>query len=44
MLSGVEHARMNSRDAFTVFAGFRMFFGPQSNAPYPGNKLLKGIW
>ena len=44
VLSGVEHARMNSRDAFTVFAGFRMFFGPQSNAPYPGNKLLKGIW
>ena len=44
VLSGVEHARMNSRDAFTVFAGFRMFFGPHSNAPYPGNKLLKGIW
>lgn len=44
VLSGVEHARMNTRDAFTVFAGFRMFFGPHSNAPYPGNKLLKGIW
>jgi len=44
LLTGVEHARMNNRDAFTVFAGFRMFFGPQSNAPYPGNKLLKGIW
>ena len=44
LLTGMEHARMNNRDAFTVFAGFRMFFGPQSNAPYPGNKLLKGIW
>jgi len=27
-----------------VWAGIRMFFGPQSNAPYPGNKLLKGRW
>jgi phosphate-selective porin OprO/OprP len=44
LLTGVEHARMNNRDSFTVFAGFRMFFGPHSNAPYPGNKLLKGIW
>ena len=44
LLTGMEHARMNHRDAFTLFAGFRMFFGPQSNAPYPGNKLLKGIW
>ena len=44
LLTGMEHARMNNRDAFTLFAGFRMFFGPQSNAPYPGNKLLKGIW
>lgn len=44
LLTGVEHARMNNRDAFTVFAGFRMYFGPHSNAPYPGNKLLKGIW
>ena len=44
LLTGVEHARMNNRDSFTVFAGFRMYFGPHSNAPYPGNKLLKGIW
>jgi phosphate-selective porin OprO/OprP len=44
LLTGMEHARMNNRDAFTLFAGFRMFFGPHSNAPYPGNKLLKGIW
>ncbi len=44
LLTGVEHARMNNQDAFTVFAGVRMFFGPHSNAPYPGNKLLKGTW
>jgi phosphate-selective porin OprO/OprP len=44
LLTGVEHARMNNQDSFTVFAGFRMYFGPHSNAPYPGNKLLKGIW
>jgi phosphate-selective porin OprO/OprP len=44
LLTGMEHARMNGRDAFTLFAGFRMFFGPHSNAPYPGNKLLKGVW
>jgi hypothetical protein len=44
LLSGIEHARMNHRDVVTVFAGFRLFFGPHSNAPYPGNKLLKGIW
>ncbi len=30
--------------SLSLFAGVRMFFGPHSNAPYPGNKLLKGIW
>ncbi len=44
LLTGLEHARMNDRDTFTVFAGLRFFFGPHSSAPYPGNKLLKGIW
>ena len=44
IMTGLEHARMNNRDAFTLYAGFRMFFGPHSNAPYPGNKLLKGVW
>ena len=42
LLGGMEYSRMNQRDAFMVFAGIRMFFGPHSNAPYPGNKLLKG--
>jgi len=44
LLTGMEYARMNQRDSFMVWAGIRMFFGPQSNAPYPGNKLLKGRW
>ena len=44
LLTGMEYARMNQRDSFMVWAGIRMFFGPHSNAPYPGNKLLKGIW
>jgi phosphate-selective porin OprO/OprP len=44
VMSGVEYARMDSRDVFTFFAGFRMFFGPHSNAPFPGNQMLKGRW
>lgn len=44
LLTGMEYARMNQRESFMVWAGIRMFFGPQSNAPYPGNKLLKGRW
>ena len=44
LLTGMEYARMNQRDSFMVWAGIRMFFGPHSNAPYPGNKLLKGRW
>ncbi len=44
LLTGMEYARMNQRDSFMVWPGIRMFFGPHSNAPYPGNKLLKGKW
>jgi phosphate-selective porin OprO/OprP len=44
VMTGVEYSKMNSRDVFTFFAGLRMFFGPHSNAPFPGNKLLKGGW
>jgi phosphate-selective porin OprO and OprP len=42
--AGVEYAKMNDEDALTLFAGFRMYFGPHSNAPFPGNKMLKGHW
>jgi phosphate-selective porin OprO/OprP len=44
VMTGLEYSKMNSRDVFTFFAGLRMFFGPHSNAPFPGNKLLKGGW
>lgn len=44
VMTGVEYAKMDDRDAVTFFAGFRMFFGPDSNAPFPGNKMLKGRW
>ncbi len=44
VMTGVEYSKMNDRDVFTFFAGFRMFFGPHSNAPFPGNRMLKGRW
>jgi hypothetical protein len=42
--TGVEYATMDDEDTLTTFVGFRMFFGPHSNAPFPGNKLLPGHW
>ena len=44
LMTGVEYATMGGEDTLTAFAGFRMFFGPQSNAPFPGNKMLEGQW
>lgn len=44
LLAGVEYATMGGEDTLTTFVGFRMFFGPQSNAPFPGNKMLEGQW
>ena len=44
LMASIEYATMNSEDTLTAFAGFRMFFGPQSAAPFPGNKMLKGRW
>jgi hypothetical protein len=35
---------MSDENALTVWAGFRMFFGPDSDAPFPGNKMLEGVW
>ncbi len=42
LVSGVEYARMNDEDVLTTSIGFRMFFGPHSGAPFPGNKMLDG--
>jgi phosphate-selective porin OprO and OprP len=44
LMTGLEYATMSHEDTLTAFIGFRMFFGPQSNAPFPGNKMLKGQW
>lgn len=44
IMSGVEYAEMGGEDTFTVWAGFRMFFGPDSNAPFPANSMLEGMW
>lgn len=44
LMTGVEYAKMEEVDTLTFFAGVRMFFGPQPNAPFPTNKMLKGRW
>jgi hypothetical protein len=44
MISGIEYSNMDGQDNVTASIGFRMFFGPQSNAPFPGNKMLEGLW
>lgn len=44
LISGIEYARMNDEDVVTASVGFRMFFGPHSSAPFPGNKMLDGVW
>jgi phosphate-selective porin OprO/OprP len=44
VMTGIEYAKMDDQDALTLFAGVRLFFGPDSSAPFPGNKMLKGRW
>lgn len=44
LISGIEYAEMNDEDVVTASVGFRMYFGPHSNAPFPGNKMLEGMW
>jgi phosphate-selective porin OprO/OprP len=44
IMTGVEYSTMSDENALTVWAGFRMFFGPDSDAPFPGNKMLEGVW
>jgi phosphate-selective porin OprO/OprP len=44
LITGLEYARMNDEDVLTASAGFRFYFGPHSNAPFPGNKMLEGRW
>lgn len=44
LISGLEYSNMNGEDNITASVGFRMFFGPHSSAPFPGNKMLEGLW
>jgi phosphate-selective porin OprO and OprP len=44
LITGIEYAKMNDEDVVTASVGFRMYFGPHSNAPFPGNKTLNGQW
>ena len=44
MIGGIEYANMNGEHLVTAAIGFRLFFGPQSDAPFPGNKMLPGWW
>ncbi len=44
IMTGIEYAEMGGEDTLTVWAGFRMFFGPDSNAPFPANAMLDGVW
>jgi phosphate-selective porin OprO/OprP len=44
IMTGVEYATMSGENTVTLWAGFRMFFGPDSDAPFPANKMLEGVW
>ena len=44
IMTGVEYSEMGGEQAITAWAGFRMFFGPDSNAPFPSNAMLEGLW
>lgn len=44
IMSGIEYSEMGGEETFTFWAGFRMFFGPDSNAPFPANSMLEGMW
>jgi len=44
IMSGVEYSEMGGEQTVTAWAGYRMFFGPDSNAPFPANAMLEGLW
>lgn len=44
IMTGVELSDMGGEQTFTAWVGFRMFFGPDSNAPFPANAMLEGFW
>lgn len=42
LLTGIEYATLGGENVWTASTAIRFFFGPHSNAPFPGNKLLEG--
>jgi len=40
LMNGIEYADMNGRDVWTASIAFRVFWGPNSNGPFPMNKTL----
>lgn len=40
LMNGIEYADMNGRDVWTASIAFRIFWGPNSNGPFPMNKTL----
>jgi phosphate-selective porin OprO/OprP len=44
IMTGVELAEMGGERTVTGWAGFRMFFGPDTNLPFPAKAMLEGLW
>lgn len=41
LMSGIEYANMDGQDIWTASIAIRMFWGPNSNGPFPMAKLLR---
>jgi hypothetical protein len=41
LMNGIEYANMNGQDVWTASLAFRMFWGPNSNGPFPMAKMLE---
>ena len=41
LMSGVEYAEMNGQEVWTASMAIRVFWGPESNGPFPMAKTLK---
>ena len=44
LMTGVEYAKMDGRDAWTGSAMVRVFWGPHSKGPFPMAQTLDGLW
>jgi hypothetical protein len=41
LMNGIEYASLNGRDVWTASIALRVFWGPNSNGPFPMAKMLK---